>query len=106
MRKPRDYDAELQELNARSKQLKAKRVQQFGELVIAAGADTLGADVLAGALLDAVKAAAATKEAWGVAGAAFFRDARRGASGPRSQRSATSARQGAPRLPAADSSQA
>ena len=51
MRKARDYDAELKALEARAKALKAKKVQQLGELVTSTGADTLDADVLAGALL-------------------------------------------------------
>lgn len=39
MRKPRDIDSELKALAERAKQLKERRVQQLGEMVIATGAD-------------------------------------------------------------------
>ena len=52
MRKPRDIDSELKALAERAKQLKERRVQQLGELVIATGADAIDAETLAGALLD------------------------------------------------------
>ena len=51
MRKPRDFDAELKALGDRARDLKGRKVQQLGELVIATGADTLSADELAGALI-------------------------------------------------------
>jgi hypothetical protein len=51
MRKPRDYDAELKSLDEKARQLKARKVQQLGELVVACGADSLSPDHLAGALL-------------------------------------------------------
>ncbi len=76
MRKPRDIDAELKALQDKQKQLRARRVSQFGELVTATGADTLDAETLAGALLDAVeraKADASAKEAWRRKGDGFFR---------------------------------
>ena len=74
MRKPRDFDSELRVLADKAKALKEKRVRQLGELVAATGADALDADLLAGALLDAVAIKdAATKEGWRKAGAAFFR---------------------------------
>lgn len=73
MRKPRDYDAELQALTDKAKALKTKKQGQLGELVIATGADALSIEQLAGALLDAVGADAARKEAWRKSGAAFFR---------------------------------
>ena len=41
MRKPRDFDAELKALNEKAAMLKSRKVQQFGELVIATGADSL-----------------------------------------------------------------
>ena len=41
MRKPRNFDSELQALTDKAKQLKVRKVQQLGELVIATGADTL-----------------------------------------------------------------
>src|SRR6202000_2162644 len=50
MRKPRDFDAELKALGDKARDLKSRKVQQLGELVIATGADALNADELAGAL--------------------------------------------------------
>ncbi len=73
MRKPRDFDAELQALTDKAKALKTKKQGQLGELVIATGADALSIEQLAGALLEAVGADAAQKEAWRKSGAAFFR---------------------------------
>ncbi len=84
MRKPRDFDAELQALTDKAKALKTKKQGQLGELVIACGADALSIEQLAGALLEAVGADASRKEAWRKSGAAFFRGdgarARKGAS--------------------------
>jgi hypothetical protein len=75
MRKPRDIDSELKALETKAKTLKERRVRQFGELVIATGADVLDADMLAGALLGAVATKDAnTQEGWRKAGAAFFRE--------------------------------
>ena len=51
MRKPRDYDAELKALEHKARELKTRKVQQLGELVIATGADATDADELAGALV-------------------------------------------------------
>jgi hypothetical protein len=77
MRRPRDFDAELQALSDRAKALKAARLTQLGELVIAAGADALGTEVLAGALLAAAgNDGVARKEAWRKRGAAFFQQRR------------------------------
>ncbi len=59
MRKPRDLDAKLKSLEDRARDLKSRKVQQLGELVIATGADALSADELAGALI----VLAETKEA-------------------------------------------
>jgi hypothetical protein len=74
MRKPRDFDSELKALADKARQLKERRVRQLGELVAATGADTLDADLLAGALLDVIEAKdAATREGWRKRGAAFFR---------------------------------
>lgn len=74
MRKPRDFDAELKALDGRAKDLKAKKVQQLGELVIATGADTLTPDELAGALIVLAETKDAGKrEAWAKRGAAWFR---------------------------------
>ena len=74
MRKPRDYDAELKALDERARQLKQRKVQQLGELVISTGADTLAMEELAGALLAAAgQRDKATMEEWRDHGAAFFR---------------------------------
>lgn len=73
MRKPRDFDAELQALTDKAKTLKTKKQSQLGELVAATGADALSIEQLAGALLDAIGADAARKETWRKSGAAFFR---------------------------------
>src|SRR3546814_12455915 len=73
MRKVRDYDAELRALNDTAKALKARKVQQLGELVPSTGADALDLDTLAGALLAAVEAADANeKEAGRPRGPALF----------------------------------
>ena len=82
MRKPRDYDAELKVLEDKAKELKTRKVQQLGELVIATGADALSADELAGALVVLTETKdAGKKEAWAKRGATFFQGrARRTAS--------------------------
>lgn len=73
MRKPRDFDAELKALGDRARNLKSRKVQQLGELVIATGADALSADELAGALIVLAETKEAGKrEAWARRGAAFF----------------------------------
>lgn len=72
MRKVRDYDAELKALGDKARALKAKKVQQLGELVMATGADTLDPDVLAGALIKAVETRTEGQGVWREAGAAFF----------------------------------
>jgi hypothetical protein len=72
MRKPRDFDAELKALGDKARDLKSRKVQQLGELVIATGADTLTADELAGALIVLETKEAAKREAWARRGAAFF----------------------------------
>ena len=83
MRKVRDYDAELKALGDKARALKAKRVEQLGQLVAGTGADALDAETLAGVLLDAVGSKdASAKEAWRSKGAAFFqRRGRKGAGG-------------------------
>lgn len=81
MRKLRDYDAELKALGDRARQLKERKVQQLGELIVAAGADVLPIDQLAGALLSAAESKdTAAKEAWRKRGAAFFQGSRRAGS--------------------------
>jgi hypothetical protein len=73
MRKPRDFDTELQALTDKAKALKAKKQSQLGELVMATGADDMSIEQLAGALIEASGADAARKEAWRKSGASFFR---------------------------------
>ena len=84
MRKPRDFDAELKSLEDKTRDLKARKVQQLGELVISTGADALTADELAGALIVLAETKDAGKrEAWAKRGAVFFRGrARRSAPSP------------------------
>ena len=73
MRKPRDFDAELKALGDKARDLKSRKVQQLGELVIATGADALNAGELAGALIVLTETKEAGKrEAWARRGAAFF----------------------------------
>ena len=96
MRKPRDFDSEMKALNERTKLLKARKLHQLGELVIATRADLLPIDVLAGAMLVAVDARdAATMEGWRKRGAAFFQSAKRStASGNRGNARGASAGDG------------
>jgi len=84
MRKPRDYDAELKALEDKARELKIRKVQQLGELVIATGADNLTALELAGALVVLAETKDAGKrEAWAKRGAVFFQGrTRRTASAP------------------------
>lgn len=80
MRKPRDFDAELKALNEKAAQLKARKVQQFGELVIATGADTLSIEELTGSLVTIVATNDPQKrEAWATKGQAFFQGKTRNA---------------------------
>lgn len=73
MRKPRDFDAELQALEHKAKSLKERRVRQLGELVAATGADVLDAETLAGGLLAMMEVGdPARKESWRKRGQAFF----------------------------------
>lgn len=73
MRKPRDYDSELKALEDKAKELKSRKVQQLGELVIATGADSFSIDELSGALLVLAETTdVAKREAWAKRGAAFF----------------------------------
>jgi hypothetical protein len=84
MRKPRDFDAELKSLEDKARDLKARKVQQLGELVISTGADALSGEELAGALIVLAETKDAGKrEAWAKRGAAFFQGrSRRTASAP------------------------
>ena len=73
MRKPRDFDAELNALGDKTRDLKSRKVQQLVELVIATGVDTLTANELAGALIALAETNDAGKrEARAKRGAAFF----------------------------------
>ena len=84
MRKPRDYDSDLQALSDKAKQLKDRKLHQLGELVIATGADALPVEQLAGLLLSATDTSdTATKEGWRKRGAAFFQRAGRTGGGAR-----------------------
>jgi len=78
MRKQRDYDAELKALDDKARQLKARKIRELGELVIACGADTFSPEHLAGALLGIAETSdASTKEGWRMRGAAFFQQSSR-----------------------------
>jgi hypothetical protein len=97
MRKPRDFDAELKALEDRARDLRLRKVQQLGELVIATGADVLTAEELAGALIVLAETTdPGKKEARAKRGAAFFRG--------RSRRSAPTTDRDASRAPAQPSS--
>lgn len=91
MRKPRDFDAELKALEDKARELRTRKVQQLGDLVIATGADALTTEELAGALLVLAETKdPGRKEAWARRGAAFFQGrARRSA--PASERDPVSA---------------
>jgi len=90
MRKPRDIDSELRALADKAKGLKARRISQLGELVVATGADGLDTEILAGALIAALETRDGdVTEGWRRRGAAFFQ--RQG----RASGSAAGARRGA-----------
>ena len=91
VRKPRDFDAELKALEDKARELKTRKVQQLGELVIAAGADQLSTEELAGALVAITETKdTAKREAWAKRGAMFFEGRSRRAA-PASQRNLRSA---------------
>ncbi|UVK41483.1 conjugal transfer protein TraD [Mesorhizobium sp. AR10] len=102
MRKPRDFDAELKALEDKARELKTRKVQQLGELVIATGADQLSTDELAGALVAIAETKDISKrEAWAKRGVMFFesgsrRTARESQRNPRS----APAQPGGPQSPA------
>lgn len=78
MRKPRDFDAELEALNDKAKQLKERKLRQLGELVVATGADALPIEQLAGLLVAGIESKdPGAKESWRKRGAAFFQGSRR-----------------------------
>ncbi len=92
MRKPRDFNAELKALGDKARDLKSRKVQQLGELVIATGADTLTADELAGALIVLAETKDTGKrEAWAKRGAGFFQGRRSRRTAPAADRNAGSA---------------
>ncbi|UCI22593.1 conjugal transfer protein TraD [Mesorhizobium sp. B2-1-8] len=73
MRKPRDFDAELKALEDKARELKTRKVQQLGELVIATGADQLSTEELAGALAAIAETKdTAKRDAWAKRGVMFF----------------------------------
>lgn len=78
MRRPRDYDAELKALDAKAKELKERKLRQFGVLVIATGADTLPVEELIGALLLTVEGKGPPWEECRQRGERFFRRSARG----------------------------
>lgn len=103
MRKPRDYDAELKALDDKAKQLKTRKLQQLGELVVACGADAIPLDQLAGALLIAASSTdPATKENWRKRGAAFFHRTRSDGGGNRRNARGPAAGAGGPQPDATD----
>ena len=103
MRKPRDYDAELKALDDKAKRLKARKVQQLGELVVACSADAIPLDQLAGALLIAASSTdPATKENWRKRGAAFFRGTRNEGDGNRRNTRSAATRAGGAQPDATD----
>jgi DNA-binding protein H-NS len=79
MRKPRDLDAELASLSERAKTLKARRVTQLGELVIASGADGLDLETLMAAHFQGKTAGARPR---GGAGEGLAPDAQAGGDDP------------------------
>ncbi|QKD06767.1 conjugal transfer protein TraD [Mesorhizobium loti] len=102
MRKQRDFDAELKALEDKARELKTRKVQQLGELVIATGADQLSTDELAGALVALAETKdAAKREAWAKRGVTFF-ESRSRRTAPASQRNVRSdpAQQGSSQSPA------
>ena len=105
MRKPRDFDAELKALEDKARELKTRKVQQLGELVIATGADELSPDELAGALVAIVETKdTAKREAWAKRGVTFFESGSR-RTAPASQRNprGAPAQPGGPQSPAGGS---
>jgi len=95
MRKPRDFDSELKALDSKARQLKQAKLQQFGELVVATGADALPVEQLAGALLAAVSASdMIAREDWRQRGAAFFQPQGKARGGSRSRAASAAAGDG------------
>ncbi len=95
MRKPHDFDAELKALTDKAATLKARKVQQLGELIIATGADTADAETLAGALLELAETKdPSRREKWRTRGAGFFKgQSRKGSNRPDSNAASDPAKQ-------------
>ncbi|MGX8007524.1 conjugal transfer protein TraD [Mesorhizobium sp. ORM8.1] len=102
MRKPLDFDAELKALEEKARELKIRKVQQLGELVIATGADQLSTDELAGALVAIAETKdTAKREAWAKRGVMFFENtSRRTAPASQHDLRGAPAQQGGPQSPA------
>lgn len=95
MRKPRDFDAELEALNDKARLLKERKLRQLGELVVATGADALVIEQLAGLLVAGAESKdAAAKESWRKRGAAFFQGTRRAGGSARQDASGAQADHG------------
>ncbi|MER8900777.1 conjugal transfer protein TraD [Mesorhizobium sp. M0772] len=108
MRKPRDFDAELKALEDKARELKTRKVQQLGELVIATGADQLGSDELAGALVAITETKdTAKREAWAKRGVMFFesRSRRVAQASQRNRRSTPAQSGGTPSAPSGTGAQ-
>ncbi|RWF67313.1 conjugal transfer protein TraD [Mesorhizobium sp.] len=101
MRKPRDFDTELNALEQKARELKTRKVQQLGELVIATGADQLSSDELAGALVAVAETKeTAKREAWAKRGVMFFESrSRRTAPASESNRRSAPAQPGSSQSP-------
>ena len=84
MRKVRNYDAELKALSDKARQIKARKVEQLGALVVATGADALDLEVIAGMLRQGVMEAKleSVKESWRADGAMFLKSRGRKGHGP------------------------
>jgi hypothetical protein len=77
-RKPRDIEAELKALQEKARSLRSRQKTQYGELVLATGADALSIEELAGLLLvslDEAKSNPQAKEGWRRRGETFFQRA-------------------------------
>ncbi|PBB64257.1 conjugal transfer protein TraD [Mesorhizobium sp. WSM4312] len=102
MRKPRDFDAELKTLEDKARELKTRKVQQLGELVIATGADQLSIEELVGALVAISETKDTSKrEAWAKRGVMFFESRpRRTAPAPQRNQGSAPAQPGSSQSPA------
>ena len=79
-RKPRDYEAELQDLMQRTKKVKSVKIDQLGEIAQLVGADALPLENFAGALMVAPEQSKKQPEAiarWTERGATLFQTGRK-----------------------------